>query len=90
MTEDHRATHDAPAFVPDFDETEFANRLDRVQRAMSAHGFDALLITTEAELRYLSGFRTLFWQSPTRPWFTVIPASGKPIAIIPSIGRASM
>lgn len=45
---------------------------------------------TEAEVRYFSGFHTLFWQSPTRPWFLFVPAQGKPIAIIPEIGAALM
>lgn len=50
----------------------------------------ALLVCTEPEVRYFTGFHTPFWQSPTRPWFTVVPASGKPMAVIPSIGGASM
>jgi len=45
---------------------------------------------TEPELHYFSGFQTLFWQSPTRPWFLFVPASGKPIAIIPEIGAELM
>ncbi|TNF23382.1 MAG: aminopeptidase P family protein [Rhodobacteraceae bacterium] len=57
---------------------------------MGAAGLDALLLTTEPEVRYFSGFLTRFWQSPTRPWFLVVPASGDPIAVIPSIGAALM
>lgn len=57
---------------------------------MHAQNISALLVTTEAEMRYLTGFRTLFWQSPTRPWFLVVPADGKPVAIIPEIGAALM
>jgi Xaa-Pro aminopeptidase len=49
-----------------------------------------LLLTTEAEVRYFSGFLTQFWQSPTRPWFLIVPAAGKPIAVIPEIGAAAM
>ena len=50
----------------------------------------ALLLTTEADVRYFTGFMTQFWQSPTRPWFVLLPAIGKPIAIIPSIGAPLM
>ena len=57
---------------------------------MHASGFDALLLTTEADIRYFTGFRTAFWQSPTRPWFVVLPKDGKPIAVIPEIGAALM
>ena len=37
-------------------------------------------------MRYFTGFMTPFWQSPTRPWFLVLPRSGKPVAVIPTIG----
>lgn len=77
-------------FVPDFPDDEFSGRVARVQRAMADDQIDAFLITTETEFRYFSGFRTLFWQSPTRPWFLVVPAKGKPVAVIPEIGAALM
>lgn len=54
---------------------------------MAKTGFDGLLLTTEPEIRYFTGFLSRFWLSPTRPWFLLIPASGKPVAIVPSIGR---
>ena len=74
----------------DFPVSEYESRLERAQRAMSTRGFDALLFTTEAEVRYFSGFRTLFWQSPTRPWFLIVPRAGKPVAVVPGIGEALM
>ncbi|MCR9221871.1 MAG: Xaa-Pro peptidase family protein [Alphaproteobacteria bacterium] len=73
-----------------FPDEEFAARTAAAQRAMAAAGLDALLLTTEVEIRYLTGFLTRFWESPTRPWFVVLPASGKPIAVIPTIGAAAM
>lgn len=73
-----------------FENAEFESRTERAQRMMRDYEFDALLLTTEAQLRYFTGFLTQFWQSPTRPWFLVLPASGKPIAVIPSIGVAGM
>jgi len=69
---------------------EFADRLARAQALMDRHGFAALLLTTEPDVRYFSGFLTPFWQSPTRPWFLVVPAAGKPIAVIPEIGAECM
>lgn len=77
-------------FTPDFPTAEYEARLDRAQRAMHELGLDALLFTTEPEMRYFTGFRTLFWLSPTRPWFLVVPKAGKPVAIIPEIGAALM
>lgn len=73
-----------------FPEAEYAARTARAQAAMTEAGLDALLLTTEPEVRYFSGFLTQFWQSPTRPWFLVLPAAGKPVAVIPTIGAASM
>lgn len=69
-----------------FPEAEFAARTEGAQAAMAAAGLDALLLTTEPEVRYFTGFLTQFWQSPTRPWFLVVPAAGKPVAVIPTIG----
>ena len=76
--------------MSDFPEAEFEARADRAQRLMATARLDALWLTTEAEVRYFTGFRTLFWHSPTRPWHVVLPASGKPFAIVPEIGAALM
>ena len=76
--------------MSDFPQAEFEARLEKAQAAMQAQDLDALFFTTEPEIRYFTGFRTLFWQSPTRPWFLVIPAKGEPVAVIPEIGAALM
>lgn len=73
-----------------FPPAEFAARTARAQALMAQDDLSGLLLTTEADLRYFSGFHTLFWQSPTRPWFLFLPASGKPVAIIPEIGADLM
>ena len=69
---------------------EFEARTVRAQALMAERGFDALLLTTEPEVRYFTGFLTRFWESPTRPWFVIVPRSGKPVAVIPAIGAALM
>ncbi|KAE9629777.1 M24 family metallopeptidase [Parasedimentitalea maritima] len=73
-----------------FPDKEFADRTRRAQALMAKQGLAGLLLMTEPEVRYFSGFHTLFWQSPTRPWFLFVPATGKPIAVIPEIGAALM
>lgn len=73
-----------------FTRAEFEDRLDRAQARMHAAGLDAVLLTTEADVRYYTGFLTQFWESPTRPWFVLLPADGKPVAVIPEIGAAGM
>ena len=69
---------------------EFEARLERLHKQMSAKGLAGILLMNEPEVRYLSGFLTQFWQSPTRPWFLFVPADKKPIAVIPEIGAALM
>ena len=73
-----------------FSTAEFEARTSRAQARMNSQGLAGLLVMTEPEVRYFSGFQTLFWQSPTRPWFLFVPADGKPIAIIPEIGAELM
>lgn len=73
-----------------FPQAEFEARLARIQRAMSELQLDAMLLTTEPDVRYVTGFLTQFWESPTRPWFAIVPAEGKPIGVIPEIGAAGM
>ncbi len=73
-----------------FADSEFAERTRQAQSLMAGAGLAGLLLTTEPELRYFTGFQTSFWQSPTRPWFVFVPASGKPIAVIPEIGAVLM
>ena len=73
-----------------FPESEFMARAARAQAMMAERGLDALLVCTEPEVRYLTGFHTPFWQSPTRPWFVILPAEGRPVAVIPGIGASAM
>ena len=69
---------------------EFEQRMVRAQTMMRALKLDAVLLTTETNVRYFSGYFTQFWQSPTRPWFLILPLTGKPIAVIPTIGVVGM
>eukprot|EP00747_Dinoflagellata_sp_TGD_P164410 gnl/TRDRNA2_/TRDRNA2_184316_c0_seq1.p1 gnl/TRDRNA2_/TRDRNA2_184316_c0~~gnl/TRDRNA2_/TRDRNA2_184316_c0_seq1.p1 ORF type:complete len:435 (-),score=77.71 gnl/TRDRNA2_/TRDRNA2_184316_c0_seq1:130-1434(-) len=66
---------------------ELNMRVENVQARMRAEKLDALLLTTEANVRYFTGYHSPFWHSPTRPWFAVVPAEGKPIAVVPTIGE---
>ncbi len=69
---------------------EFEQRTAIIQGLMHGARLDAILVTTEAEIRYFTGFHSQFFESPTRPWFVVVPAEGKPIAVIPTIGESGM
>ncbi|MFT5210277.1 MAG: Xaa-Pro dipeptidase [Flavobacterium sp.] len=73
-------------FHPD----EYQRRVEQAQTQMVGEKLGAILITTEADMYYFTGFLSQFWQSPTRPWFAIIPSHGKPIAVIPEIGANCM
>ena len=62
---------------------EFEIRLKRAQNLLYNSKLDALLITLPSNLSYFSGIDTHFWESPTGPWFLVVPLSGSPIEVIP-------
>ena len=69
-----------------FSEAEFVARCTAAQAVMAKHDLGAMLFASESEIRYFTGFMTQFWQSPTRPWFVILPRTGKPVAVIPTIG----
>ena len=76
--------------MTDFPRAEYEARLEAANRAMHINNLDAILLASEAELRYFTGFRTQFWQSPTRPWFVILRRDQTPLAIIPEIGAELM
>ncbi|WP_286302911.1 M24 family metallopeptidase [Vibrio apostichopi] len=71
-----------------FESAELEQRTVELQQRLRAQNIDAAFFTTEPEFRYFSGFKSQFWESPTRPWFLVVPAVGKSIAVVPEIGVA--
>ena len=73
-----------------FERSEYEGRVARAQARMAQAGIEALLLTTEPEVRYFTVYLTRFWESPTRPWFLIVPASGAPVAVIPTIGASLM
>ncbi|MEM9794396.1 MAG: Xaa-Pro peptidase family protein [Pseudomonadota bacterium] len=73
-----------------FPADEFRARTARLQDAMADRHIDALLLTAPADIFYLTGFLTRFWESPARPWFVLVPSAHPPVAVIPSIGAILM
>lgn len=70
----------------DFSTAEYELRIERVRALMTEEKLDAIVITSEFNHRYLTGFTTQFWRSPTRPWYFVLPRRGEPAVVIPSQG----
>jgi len=73
-----------------FSNLEFEERVSKAQKIMHKQQLDAIFVTTPQNIRYFTGFDSQFWESPTRPWFVVVPNEGKPIAVIPEIGQPAM
>ena len=71
-----------------FADEEFENRTLCAQEIMHKYELDGILLTTPQNIRYFTGYDSQFWESPTRPWFVIVPLSGKPIAIVPEIGES--
>jgi Xaa-Pro aminopeptidase len=76
--------------APIFPATEFRGRVTRLQAAMQPVAIDVLMLTSPADIFYVTGFLTRFWESPARPWFVIVPSTGEPIAVIPAIGAELM
>ncbi len=76
--------------IAKFTRREFEDRAERACRLMTGARLDGLLLTSESNLEYLSGFTTQFaWNSPTRPWYFLLPRVGPPLAVIPEIGESN-
>ncbi len=73
-----------------FTPSEFETRVERARQIMQRNELDAIFVTTPPNVRYFTGFDSQFWESPTRPWFVVVPLSGAPVAVIPEIGAPEM
>jgi hypothetical protein len=50
---------------------------------MAGAGLDCLFLTSEKNIRYVSGFHSQTWVSPTRSRFVILPREGAPVAIAP-------
>jgi Xaa-Pro aminopeptidase len=76
--------------LPPFTASEFAERIERARRLMTGERLDGIMVTSEPNLEYLSGFTTQFaWNSPTRPWYFVVPRVGDAVGIIPEVGETN-
>ena len=69
---------------------EFKERVTKAKQLMKKMKLEMLLITSPSNFRYFTGLDSYFWESPTRPWFLLLPVNDDPIAIIPSIGKTAL
>ena len=73
-----------------FEKSEFEGRVEKACLLMEKNQIDLLLITSPHNFRYFTGLDSYFWESPTRPWFLLIPITKDPIAVVPSIGQTAL
>jgi Xaa-Pro dipeptidase len=66
----------------DFPRAEFESRWERARAGMRARSLDALLVTSEANYRYLSGHATQAWVNRARPFFCLLPRDGDPLVVV--------
>jgi len=79
-----------PRDLPPFKPAEFETRVERARKLMTREKLDGLMVTSEANMEYLAGFRTQFaWNTPTRPWYFVLPRIGDAVGVIPEIGASN-
>ena len=72
-----------PPPFPSFPPEEYERRIEDARQLMAAAGIGGMLVTSEANFRYLTGY---ILQSPVqqaRPRFFVLPLDGEPCAIVP-------
>ena len=69
---------------------EYQNRVYNLQTSMIKNNIDTVLITSPHNFRYFTCLDSYFWESPSRPWFLLIPQKDNPIAIIPYIGKTAL
>lgn len=62
---------------------EYENRLEQAQRLMRQYDFDALLVTSEHNIRYFVGEPNVTPFGTTRPRFLLLPSAGEIVALLP-------
>lgn len=68
-------------------ESEVQSRLDRLQAQMQARGIDRLVVTDRQNFEYLTGFKSLFWASATRPYFALVSRGEEGVRVIASLAE---
>lgn len=72
----------------EFSLVEYAARVAAIHSHMDTNRIDALVLTNEKNIRYLSGYHNQGWVSPTRARYLLVKLGEPPIAVIPSTNVA--
>jgi Xaa-Pro aminopeptidase len=71
----------------DFSLEEYKDRLTRAQKLMAEQSVDFLLLSQAENLIYMTGYRTILYQSKFRPFLSVIPRESTPVLILPNLEK---
>ena len=69
----------------DFSIDEYKQRYANVQRAMHRANIAGLVLSDPSNLIYLTGYRTILYQSKFRPFYAIVPADGEPVLVLPNL-----
>jgi Xaa-Pro aminopeptidase len=72
----------------EFPGAEYRRRYERAWRLMKDAGLAGLLATGESNHRYLTGHRTQFWVSLSRPMYTILPLGRPPVCLVTEVEAA--
>jgi Xaa-Pro aminopeptidase len=71
-----------------FPRAEYASRLERARAALAERGMSAMVLTSQRNFEYFTGYRTPAWFIKSRPLIAVVPASG-PLFVVASEAHAT-
>jgi len=78
-------SHAAPLY-PEFQRSEYQDRLDRLRSHMDNEKVDLLVLWDEYNIRYFSGFHNNHWPAKTLQCAVLlIPLDGEPTIIVPEL-----
>lgn len=75
--------------LPPVTKHEYESRVLAVQNLMAKASIDVILITTEANFRYLTGFASQTWVNLSRPRYCLVPREGEPVIVCPQTNVVS-
>src|SRR5829696_5312748 len=70
--------------LPKITTDEYRTRVHGLQEIMTKADLDAIVLTSEDNYRYITGFYGPTWVNLTRPRYCVVGRKGDPVIIIPA------
>jgi len=75
--------------LPPITKHEYLTRVSAIQNLMAKASIDVILITTEANFRYITGFASQTWVNLSRPRYCLVPREGEPVIVCPQTNVVS-